>query len=55
VTGLLSFQFLLSNATLVTFYAASEDLALEYATSWARSRGLTVSAGGVETGRERSA
>ncbi len=50
MTGLLSFQFLLSNQTLVTFYAASETVAREYALTWARSRGLTVTAGGVETG-----
>lgn len=51
MTGLLSFQFLLSNASVVTFYAGSKDIALEYATSWAKARGLTVTGGGVETNR----
>ncbi len=50
MTGLSSFQFLLSNASVVTFHAASEDLALEYAISWAHGRGLTVTADGVEIG-----
>ena len=51
MTGYLPFQFLMSNATVVTFYAASETVAREYALTWAEARGLTVSAGGVETNR----